>query len=373
MHETEQLARFIADTTYDQLPAKVVKAAKIGILDGVANLLAGSTQPLAATMNRYVEQMGGAPDCSVVGRGYKTNAFFAAFVNGVFLHCLDFEIQGAIPTHGTSACLPPALALGEMNGASGKSLIAAYVVGWELQARLRTATVEADLRGFHPPGIFGPIGAVAASANVSGLDFNQVRMALGIAASHTGGLTANTGTTVKATHPGSAARHGVEAALLASNGFISNDSIIEARQGYIDALFGGTCDRELLTRDLGTTFQLVQPGFNIKHYPAQIYMQWPIEAALMVRRQHDFRLEDVAYVELEIPTGRGGSSRPNPASGLDGKFSFEYCAAVALVEGQVNMASFSDATRSSPQVEAMLHKVRIKPNPAIPSDIGRTW
>jgi 2-methylcitrate dehydratase PrpD len=198
-------------------------------------------------------------------------------------------------------------------------------------------------------------------------------MALGIAASHTGGLTANTGTMVKATHPGSAARHGVEAALLASTGFISNDSVIEARHGYIDALFGGTCDRELLTRDLGTTFQLVDPGFNIKHYPAQVYMQWPIEAALMVRRQHDFRPEDVTYVEMEIPTGRGGSSRPNPASGLDGKFSFEYCAAVALVEGQVNIASFSDATRFSPQVEAMLRKVRIKPNPEIPADIRRTW
>lgn len=373
MQETEQIAQFIADTTYDRLPDAVVKAAKTGILDGVANLLAGSTQPLAATINRYVEQMGGRPDCSVVGRGYKTNAFFAAFANGVFLHCLDFEIQGAIPTHGTSACLPPALALGEMNAAAGRHLIAAYVIGWELQARLRTATAEANLRGFHPPGIFGPIGAVAASASVLGLNRDQVRMALGIAASHTGGLTANTGTMVKATHPGSAARQGVEAALLASSGFISNDHIVEARQGYLDVLFGNDCDRALLTGDLGTTFQLVQPGFNIKHYPAQVYMQWPIEAALMLRRQHDFRLEDVDYLEMEVPAGRSGSSRPNPASGLDGKFSFEYCTAVAVANGEVNIASFSDDTRFSPPVEALLRKVRVKPNADIPGDIRRTW
>ena len=58
-------------------------------------------------------------------------------------------------------------------------------------------------------------------------------------------------------------------------------------------LFGNACDRAYLTDGLGTTFQLVNPGFNIKHYPAQVYMQWPIDAALTLRRQHDFRLEDI--------------------------------------------------------------------------------
>jgi 2-methylcitrate dehydratase PrpD len=79
-------------------------------------------------------------------------------------------------------------------------------------------------------------------------------MALGIAASHTGGLTANTGTMVKSTHPGAAARQGVEAALLAQAGFISHDSIFEAHQGYVDVLFGAEFNWDALTRDLGTTF-----------------------------------------------------------------------------------------------------------------------
>ena len=212
MSATQSLVRFIVDTSLESLPDGAVDAAKIGIMDGVANMLAGSTQPLADIVGPYVDELGGTLDSSVVGRGFRTNPPQAAFANGVFLHCLDFEIQGHPPTHGTSACLPPALALAEKAGASGKTIVEAYVIGWEVQARLRAASAGANLRGYHPPGIFGPIGTAAASAKVLGLDSGRVDMALGIAASQTGGLTANTGTMVKSTHPRNAARTGVDAA-----------------------------------------------------------------------------------------------------------------------------------------------------------------
>jgi 2-methylcitrate dehydratase PrpD len=373
MEATNTLAQFIIDTHYETLPKEVVSAAKIGIMDGVANMLAGATQPLAATINEYVRQLGGTPRCSVVGHDLKTNAPSAAFANGVFLHCLDFEIQGQPPTHGTSAVLPPALALGEMSSASGTRLIEAYVIGWELQGRFRRASLRCNLRGFHPPGLFGPVGAAAASARTLGLDQTQTRMALGIAASHTGGLTANTGTMVKSTHPGAAARQGVEAALLAQAGFLSHDNIIEAHQGYVDVLFGAEFDWNALTCDLGSSFQLVTPGFNIKRYPAQIYMQWAIEAAQTLQQRHRIRAEDVSYLELEVPAGLVRRGHEEVRSGLDGKFSFAYCGAVALAEGQVDIDSFSDATRFSPRVEALLPKVQIKPNPDIPTGIPDTW
>jgi 2-methylcitrate dehydratase PrpD len=372
MEATDTVVQFIHDTQYETLPKEVINAAKIGILDGVANMLAGATQPLAAVISTYVQQLGGAPLCSVVGHDLQTNAPSAAFANGVFLHSLDFEIQGQPPTHGTSAVLPPALALGEMSGAPGTQLIVAYVIGWELQGRFRRASLRCNLRGFHPPGLFGPMGAAAASAKMLNLDHTQTRMALGIAASHTGGLTANTGTMVKSTHPGSAARQGVEAALLAQAGFVSHDSIIEAHQGYVDVLFGAEFDWEALTRDLGRNFQLVTPGFNIKRYPAQVYMQWAIEAAQTLRQRHQLQLGDVAYLELEVPAGLV-RRREEVRSGVDGKFSFAYCGAVALAEGEVGIDSFSDETRFSPQVEALLPKVRIKANPDIPTAIPDTW
>src|SRR5712692_729707 len=83
MGTTEDLARFIAETHYDDLPAAVVAAAKIGILDGVANLLAGSTQPVAQIVSAYTLELGGTPVSSVIGHGFKTNPLNAAFANGV--------------------------------------------------------------------------------------------------------------------------------------------------------------------------------------------------------------------------------------------------------------------------------------------------
>ena len=129
MGATQTLAQFIADTEYDSLPAPVVEAAKIAILDGVANMAAGSVQELADIIGRYVRDSGGASQASVVGWGYKSNPPAAAFANGVFGHCLDYEIQGFPPTHGTSSCLPAALALGEQHQANGKNIISAYVLG----------------------------------------------------------------------------------------------------------------------------------------------------------------------------------------------------------------------------------------------------
>ena len=371
---TETLARFVTETSYDALPPEVVAAAKVAIFDGIANMLAGATQPLSAIVVDYLKQIGGSPQCAVVGHDFRTNAPSAAFANGIFLHCLDYEIQGQPVAHGTSNILPPALALAEMSGASGTRLIEAYVIGWEINARLRKASVGCDTRGYHPPGLIGPLAGAAASARILGLDAAGVRMALGIAASHTGGLTANTGTMVKSTHPGNAGRTGVESALLAQAGFESRDGILEASRGFVETLFGAGFDWDELTRDLGTRFQLVDPGYNIKRYPAQIFMQWVIEAAVTLRQRHEFRPEDITYLELEVPGRHERSGHAGAASsGLDGKFDFAYCGAVAVADGRVDIDSFSDAKRFSPTVESILKKVRIKRNPDIPKDPPDNW
>lgn len=371
---TEKLAQFVIDTNYSALPAEVVAAAKIGILDGIANMLAGATQPLAAIIGEYLKQTGGNPQSAVVGHDILTNAPSAAFANGTFLHCLDYEIQGQPVAHGTSNILPSALALGEISGAPGTRLIEAYVIGWELHARLRRASTRCDTHGFHPPGLLGPLAAAATSAKMLGLDNAGVRMAMGIAASHTGGLTANTGTMVKSTHPGSAARTGVESALLAQAGFVSRDAILEAKPGFVDTVLGAEFDWDELTRALGKSFSLVDPGFNIKRFPAQIFMQWVIEAALNLRLRNQFRPQDITYLELEVPGSHVRSGHEGGASsGLDGKFDFAYCGAVAVAEGRVDIDSFSDATYFSPHVEAVLKKVRIKRNPDIPRNPPDNW
>ena len=359
MSATRTLAEFIADTGFRDLPAPVVEAAKIAILDGVANMVAGSVQDLADIIGRYVRDAGGSPQASVVGWGYRTNPPAAAFANGVFGHCLDYEIQGFPPTHGTSSCLPSALALAEHHHVGGEQVVTAYVLGWEIQGRLRAASAPATRPGYHPPGLVGPLGGAAASAKTLGLDAEQTLMALGIAASRTGGLTANTGTMVKSTHPGNAARMGAESAILASMGYTASDEALESPVGFAAALFGGDFDWDIATGGLGASWRLVEPGFDIKRFPAQVYMQNAIEAALNLRQQNDLDPNDIEQVTIRR-RGRGHSG-PVPRSGLDGKFSVEYCAAAALLDGQVGIDTFTDARRFSPDMEDMLGRMRVEP------------
>ena len=359
MTATRTLAQFIADTDFADLPPPVVAAAKIAILDGVANVVAGSVQELADIIGRYVQDAGGSPQSSIVGWGYQTNPPAAAFANGVFGHCLDYEIQGFPPTHGTSSCLPAALALAEQHHVPGRRVIAAYALGWEIQGRLRAASAPATRPGYHPPGLVGPLGGAAASAKTLGLDTEQTLMALGIAASRTGGLTANTGTMVKSTHPGNAARMGAEAGILAAMGYTASDEALESPVGYAAALFGGELDWDIATGGLGASWRLIDPGFDIKRFPAQVYMQNVIEAALNLREQNNLDPNDVQ--QLTIHRRGRGHSGPVPRSGLDGKFSVEYCAAAALLDGHVGIDTFTDARRFAPDMEAMLGRIRVEP------------
>ena len=359
MTATRTLAQFIADTDFADLPPPVVDAAKIAILDGVANVAAGSVQELADIIGRYVRDVGGAPQASVVGWGYKTNPPSAAFANGVFGHCLDYEIQGFPPTHGTSSCLPAALALAEQHHVTGARVITAYVLGWEIQGRLRQASAPATRAGYHPPGLVGPLGGAAAAAKTLGLDAEHTLMALGIAASRTGGLTANTGTMVKSTHPGNAARMGAEAGILAGMGYTASDQALESPVGYAAALFGGEFDWDVATGGLGASWRLIHPGFDIKRFPAQVYMQNAIEAALNLREQNGVNPNDIERVTIRRQ-GRGHSG-PAPRSGLDGKFSVEYCAAAALLDGHVGIDTFTDVRRFAPDMDAMLARISVEP------------
>ena len=310
-------------------PRPVLNATRTIILDGIANVIAGSTQPELDYVRRYVDRLGGRPDCTVVGAQFRTNAPLAAFANGAAMHVLDYEPQGIPSSHGTSTLLPGILALAEVNGASGRAIMTAFAVGWEIQQRIAMAARKAESRPFHPPGIYGPPACAAGCAKLLGLSEREVRMALGIAASRTGGLFANNGSMTKCTHPGNAGRMGVEAVLLAADGFTANDSIFEAVRGYVETLFGDEFEWDALLDGLG---EQVEPRSSTASTSSatrrRSRMQWATESVVLLREknEHQRGRRGVARAGSVVAAARR-LSRPAPATGLDGKFSFEYCAA----------------------------------------------
>jgi aconitate decarboxylase len=288
------------------------------------------------------------------------------------MHVLDFEPMWSPPSHALSTTLPTVLALGESLGAAGEEMSVALIKGIEAHCRLRIASRQYEPRNlvFHPPGVAGPIGSAVAASHLLDLGKGQLRNAIGIAASRAGSLLANVGTMTKSTHCGNAAAAGLEAALLAARGLTANPDIIEAPNGFADAFFNEDWDSRALTAT-HAPLQILNPGYAIKMFPSQYATHFVICAALEARQRIPAP-ELIASIEIAGPM-MPYVDRPQPCSGLEGKFSFQYAAAAALLDGTVGIETFSDDCCSRPDMRAMLSKVSLQQLEQIPASLDRMW
>lgn len=360
---TAQLAHVIAETTYAQLPASAVTQAKRALLDTIGVMLAGHSEESGRIITAWVEDVGGRQEAAVLGTALYTSPGLAALANGTLGHALDFDdVTAHLRGHPSVPIAPVVLALGEAMGASGAEVITAFVVGVEVEAKLGKAMTSAHARhGWHPTAILGTLGAAAAAANVLGLTPLQVRMALGIAASQASGLRQNFGTMTKPLHAGEAARSGVEAAQLAQRGFTADPQILEERFGFFNTFAGpGEFVPETVLQDFGAPYEIVSPGIGVKPYPACRQTHRAIDAMLELVQTHQFQPDEVSEIICET------SARMldfliyhRPRTGLEGKFSLEYCMAAALLYRQMGLAQFAEAQVQDARVQDLLHRVRL--------------
>jgi aconitate decarboxylase len=347
----------VARTGYESLDATTVQAVKRLITDGIAVAIAGSGEPAPRIIAEHVRATRAKEEATVWSFRYKTTSQQAAYCNAASMHVLDFEPMSSPPTHALSPTVPGALALAESLGATGRDVIAACAKGFELQGRVLLASShDRGALPFHTPGVVGVMGSAAAASHLMRLNATELAHALGIAVSRCSGLSANTGSMVKCTHCGNAAAAGIEAALLARRGFEANPRIFESERGYVATFFPKHFDYDALLR-FGKPYRCVDPGMAIKFYPSKYPTHFGIAAALQLRNA----IGDTSGIrEIRIVTPDiDDADRPRPRSGLEGKFSFQYTAAAALLDGRVGMDTFSDARRFSADMEALLAKTRV--------------
>lgn len=370
MGATREVCEVIAKQRYEDLPAPAIAAARQAILDGIAVGIAGTTEAAPRIVADHVKSQGGHEIATVLGFGFRTSPVSAAYVNGVAIHVLDFEAMWTPATHTTSPTLPVVLALAEAQGLPGRDIVAAFLKGCEIQGRLRLASGQyaPERLTFHPPGVVGVIGAAVAAGHLLGFDAGQLQHAIGVAASRGASLIGNIGSMTKSSHCGLAASLGLDAALLVQRGFTGNPDILEAPKGYVEAFFGPDFDFAALL-EYGRPYRLLEPGLAIKMFPAQYATHYAITAALDARRQ----IPDPAAIRsVHVVTPlMGYVDKPAPRSGLEGKFSFQYTVAAALLDNAVSISTFSDSRRFAPDIEALLPKVRVEQRPEIPEELEK--
>ena len=365
-------AKFLLARASNELSAKAAQAATDLICDGMAVAALGAREDAPRRLAALAEEAGGVPAATLIAQGaVRVPAVAAARVNGAAMHVLDFEPMWNPANHSLSTTLPALLALAEArDDVDGERLLLALAAGVETQARLRIASgmLEPGEFTFHPPGMVGAMGSAVGCGVLLGLDAPQLAMALGIAASRAGSLIANAGSMTKCLHCGDAAANGLEAALLAQRGFTADADAIGNPRGWGRAFGGDRFNAAALTAE-AEDWHIVGPGPAFKLYPSQYGTHFVITAALAARKNWDGR-SAIRRVIISAPA-MAYVDRAIPASGLAGKFSFQYTVAAVLLDGRVDVETFSDARRFAHDMTSLLSCIDVRPNTTVEGRFDR--
>lgn len=360
---TQDLGAFVARVAAEGAPDAARQVAKTGFTDCIATMIAGSREPITATLLAALSPLPPGEVRLWFG-SRRTSASEAALVNGVAAHALDYD-DVALRGHPSAALVPAIVSLAQELGATGREMLDAYVAGYEVWAEL--VSRESDMhhmKGWHPTGIFGAIGASAACAALRKLDAKKSAHALGLGASQSAGLMANFGSMAKPFHAGRAAQAGVTAARLAQAGFTAQSDALEHPQGFLAAVSPrGEVDRERPAEGLGRTWRITAERLSIKKYPTCYYTHRSIDAVLDLMQKAPVEAGNVERVEVSLSRENATVLRNHhPATALDAKFSIEFAMAGALVAGKVGLAELDDDFVRREPVQSLLERVHVRPS-----------
>ncbi len=359
MQLAHELARRSAALHFDNLPPQAVHWAKIGILDTVGVTVAGSMEPAARIVGEIVPRAAGAS--LVFGSADRASALDAALINGTASHALDYDdCNNTLGGHPSAPILPALFALADERPTDGRAFIAAYVAGFETECKLALGVnFHHYTKGWHATATLGVHGAAAAACHLMRLDAARTATALAIASSLASGSKANFGTMTKPLHVGHCARNGLFAALLAERDFTANPGAFEHKQGFLDVFNGpGTYDTARALAQWGAPLDIVAPGIAIKQYPCCGSTHPALDVMLDLVRRHDLSADQVARVECWTHARRlAHTNRPDPQSGLEAKFSVQYCLARALTDRAIRIEHFEGDAFRDPAVAAILPRV----------------
>jgi 2-methylcitrate dehydratase PrpD len=370
---TQYVGQFVLQTKYENIPAEVVELGKKSILDGFGLALAGSRAESGPISRKYIEQCGGNGKATVIGTAMKTSPRFAALLNGISIHADDFDdtqlaaakdrVYGLL-MHPTVPVLPAIFALAEQRTVSGKDWLLAYQIGAEVECKIAEAISPRHYQdGFHTTGTCGPFGSAAACAKLLKFDLGKTLNSFGLAASQSGGLRENFGTMTKPFQAGHAAESGLVSAELVAVGWTAAEQILEADRGFFHAA-GGSYDPSAIMNRLGQPWTFADPGVSLKPYPSGSLTHPAMTELARLIEVNNIQAAQVEKVDVGANHNMTTTLlHHNPKTGLEAKFSMEFCIAILLLERKAGLGQFSDKVVQRPDVREMIRKINFYVDP----------
>ena len=368
MYLTQKFAAFIAGTNYDDLPEQVVMLAKERIMDTLGAAIAGSVNWEYAAQLREACKKLGSGECSVIGGEKCYPAAHAAMINATYAHSVELDDGHKNDgCHAGAVVVPTALTMAQAMGKSGRELIAAVAIGYEVTYRIASHVNPAQInKGFHPSSNCGAYGAAAVAGKLMGLNEEQLANALGQAGMLASGTMEATksGQRAKCVQVGNAAYNGILAACLAQTGMEGCLTALEGPNGLF-ATQSENVDVEDVCRDLGKVYT-IGDTYN-KMYPSCRHAQPGIEAALDLGVEHRIDPADVAAVHIgthKVAYELTGIIKEPKNSG-EAKFSLAYGSAVALRRHRFGVADLMERSYTDPETLRLADKVTCEIDPDV--------
>lgn len=363
MGPTRQIAEFIQQTEYKDILPEVAHQAKLLMLDTLGCALAGYTlaEEEVGWALQYVRGQKAAGPATIFCDGARTSAANAALANGVMVHTIDFDDthMGSI-AHLGAALLATTLAVGEERRASGQEVIAAFILGFDLGARLGRSVMPSHYKYWHPTATLGGIAAAAATAKLMRQDADQIEQVIGLAADAASGMRYGIehGDFSKTLHPGFAAMKAVVFSELVGLGASGPKAFLEYPSGFCHA-FSSQPNLEALVKNLGGHYEIMED--SIKSYPSIQCSHTSVTAALQLARRYQIKPEDVKEIDIvQTATVPGQGCNYAPSTPLAARLSTPFCVALAVSDGEVSLQKFTPQRIQDAKLKELMNKIKIR-------------
>jgi len=372
-----QLAQWVSEVRYDDLPSDVIESTKLRVLDVIGLALAGAETPFGRSTIAAALAISPPGPARIFGTGDAIAAPTAAFANASLSQALEYDdTHNESIVHMSSPAVAASLALAGLRTVTGRDLILSIAIANEISCRVGSVSSgQFHRRGFHPTGLFAPFGIAAGIGKILGLDAQHLAWAEGTAGSCAAGLLECwvDGTQTKFLHSGFAAQSGLTAALLAQAGVSGPPKVFEGRFGLfashlqdpeVPKNFGRIAD------GLGSHWESRNSSF--KPFPTAHVLHPYVSAILRLRHQHGVRAEDVVGIECPVAEFNVSivcepvAEKCAPATQAHCRVCLQYTMAEALYAGSLGKSAYSDAMRLNPDVLALARKVAYIVDPSFP-------
>lgn len=369
------LAAFAANLRFEDIPAPVLRRAEDLLLDCLASILAGAASRPVLAIDRYAAAMGPAdgPSEILINRR-RTSPVFAAMVNAAAAHVVEQDdVHNGSVFHPAAVVFPPALAVAQALGRSGRDLLVAAVAGYEVGIRVGEFLGRSHYKIFHTTGTAGTLAAAAATGRLLGLSPAAMLDAFGSAGTQAAGLWEflRDAADSKQLHTARAAANGIAAAYLAQEGFTGARHILEGPQGMAAGM-SSDADPARLTDRLGTRWALAETSF--KFHASCRHTHPAADALQQVLREHKLAESDIARVVAHVHQGAIDVLGPvvDPRTVHQSKFSMGTVLGLIARQGRAGLPEF-DAALDDPAVADFRGRVTMELDPEVDGAYPQRW